>query len=93
MKLRNALLAATILAAPAAAFAQPVDGLYIGAGAGGNILQTEASHRGPAVSFGRGTDIRFNAGPVVVGSVGYGLAEPACASNSRALATRTRSTT
>ena len=73
MKLRNALLAATVLAAPVAAFAQPVDGLYIGAGAGGNILQTEAVHRGP-LNFGKGSDYRFNAGPVVVGSVGYGLA-------------------
>ena len=73
MKLRNALLAATVLAAPVAAFAQPVDGLYIGAGAGGNILQTEAVHRGP-IGFGHGSDYRFNAGPVVVGSIGYGLA-------------------
>ncbi len=73
MKLRNALLAATVLAAPVAAFAQPVDGLYIGAGAGGNILQTEAVKRGP-LNYGRGSDYRFNVGPVVVGSVGYGLA-------------------
>ena len=41
MKLRNALLAATILAAPFAVSAQPVSGVYVGAGAGGNILQTE----------------------------------------------------
>ncbi len=73
MKLRNALLAATMLAAPVAAFAQPVDGLYIGAGAGGNILQTEAVHRGPG-NFGHGSDYRFDVGPVVIGSVGYGLA-------------------
>ncbi len=81
MKLRNALLAATVLAMPAAilaapaAQAQPADGLYIGAGAGGNILQTEAVRsisNGPA-NFGRGTDYRFDAGPVVVASVGYGL--------------------
>ncbi|WP_158745575.1 OmpA family protein [Acidisphaera sp. L21] len=75
MKLRNALLAATVLAAPVAVHAQPVDGLYIGAGAGGNILQTEAVKRasnGPS-NFGKGSDYRFDAGPVVVGSVGYGL--------------------
>ncbi len=75
MKLRNALLAATVLAAPVAVHAQPVDGLYIGAGAGGNILQTEAVKRasnGPT-NFGRGSDYKFDAGPVVVGSVGYGL--------------------
>ena len=76
MKLRNALLAATILAAPVALRAQPVDGLYIGAGAGGNLLQNETVRRitnGPA-NFGRGSDYRFDVGPVVVGSVGYGLA-------------------
>ncbi len=75
MKLRNALLAATILALPVAVHAQPVDGLYIGAGAGGNILQNETVKRisnGPA-NLGHGSDYKFNAGPVVVGSVGYGL--------------------
>ena len=41
MKLRNALLAATILAAPVAAKAEPVSGIYIGAGAGINIMQNE----------------------------------------------------
>ena len=41
MKLRAALLTATILAAPVVAMAQPVDGLYIGAGAGGNIMSDQ----------------------------------------------------
>ena len=76
MKLRNALLAATILAAPIAVHAQPVDGLYIGAGAGANILQTETIRRLPGgnPAIGRGSDLKFNIGPVVVGSIGYGLA-------------------
>ena len=39
MKLRSALLAATMLAIPFAANAQPVTGLYVGAGAGVNITQ------------------------------------------------------
>ena len=40
MKLRNALMGAAVIAAmPLAAHAQ-VDGLYVGAGAGYNILQT-----------------------------------------------------
>ena len=81
MKLRNALLAATILAAPIAVSAQPVSGLYIGAGAGGNILQDETvSHTagfprvgGLANRDGPGSNIKFDAGPVVIGSVGYGL--------------------
>ena len=34
MKFRNALLAATVLALPLAANAQPVTGLYVGAGVG-----------------------------------------------------------
>jgi outer membrane protein OmpA-like peptidoglycan-associated protein len=41
MQLRSALLAATVLATPFAASAQPVTGLYIGAGAGVNITQKE----------------------------------------------------
>jgi outer membrane protein OmpA-like peptidoglycan-associated protein len=36
MKLRTVLLAATVLAVPVAAHAQPIEGLYIGAGVGGN---------------------------------------------------------
>ena len=51
MKLRSALLAATILAAPAAAIAQPtyadtrpstLNGLYIGAGAGANFMHDQS---------------------------------------------------
>jgi len=41
MKLRSALLAATVLALPFAANAQPVTGLYIGGGAGVNFTQKE----------------------------------------------------
>jgi OOP family OmpA-OmpF porin len=38
MMLRKALLAATILAMPVAAMAQPVTGLYVAGGIGGNYL-------------------------------------------------------
>ena len=41
MKLRSALLAATVLALPFAASAQPVTGLYVGLGAGVNITGQE----------------------------------------------------
>ena len=42
MKLRSALLAATVLAAaPVVAKAQAISGLYIGAGAGANFMQPE----------------------------------------------------
>ena len=75
MKLRIALLAATVLAAPFAVHAQPVDGLYIAGGAGANLVQDyDLKHTSPArAGFGAGTNYRFNVGPAVVGSVGYGL--------------------
>ncbi len=41
MNFRNALLSATMLALPVAASAQPITGLYIGAGAGVNVMQDE----------------------------------------------------
>jgi OOP family OmpA-OmpF porin len=41
MKLRGALLAASLMAAPLVASAQPVTGLYMGAGLGVNIMQSE----------------------------------------------------
>ena len=74
MRLRSTLMATAMLGLPALASAQPVNGLYVGAGAGGNILQNESIQRsrGP-VNFGRGSDYKFDAGPVVIGSVGYGL--------------------
>src|SRR6478752_3145723 len=39
MQLRSALLAATVLATPIAASAQPVTGLYVGGGVGMNFTQ------------------------------------------------------
>jgi OmpA-OmpF porin, OOP family len=69
MKLRIALLTASMLGSPFAVAAQPIDGLYIGAGAGANLLQTEAIHNHPLA----GSNVQFNAGPIVIGSVGYGL--------------------
>ncbi len=68
MKLRSALLAATILAAPAAAIAQPVSGLYVGAGVGPNYL-TELTAKAPTGS----AKIRESIGFVGLASVGYGL--------------------
>ena len=41
MQLRSALLAATMLATPFVASAQPVTGLYVGGGVGVNITQKE----------------------------------------------------
>jgi outer membrane protein OmpA-like peptidoglycan-associated protein len=84
MKLRSALLGATLLAAPVAAVAQPVDGLYVGLGAGYNYLQDQKVENyglsqgnalsGPSGTFNTpGEKLTGNGGPIVVGSIGYGL--------------------
>ncbi len=41
MKIRTALLAATMLAAPLVAKAQPIPGLYISGGLGGNVMSSQ----------------------------------------------------
>ncbi len=64
MSLKKALLAATMLALPLAAQAQPVTGLYIGAGAGINLLQSTKD---------RGVEVSTDLGYVGVVSVGYGF--------------------
>ncbi len=84
MKLRSALLAATVLAAPIAAKAEAISGLYIGAGAGANWLQEETLKSVGFPQAGirqtnidrRGltsTKVRSDIGPIGVVSVGYGL--------------------
>jgi outer membrane protein OmpA-like peptidoglycan-associated protein len=72
MKFRNALVAATILALPVAAKAQPISGLYIGGGAGVNIMQDEDVK---VNSFGGNGSGHFKStlGPAVSISLGYGL--------------------
>jgi outer membrane protein OmpA-like peptidoglycan-associated protein len=72
MKFRNALVAATILALPVAAKAQPISGLYIGAGAGVNIMQDEHAKVTSSAAFGSG-DLKTRVGPAVAISLGYGL--------------------
>lgn len=80
MMLRKALLAATVLALPvmalpAIAQAQPVTGLYVAGGIGGNYLMDTKTKFQPAT--GTSTinpgKYRSNGGPVGVASVGYGL--------------------
>ncbi len=84
MKLRSTLLAATVLAAPIAAKAEAISGLYIGAGAGANFLQDE---KVKSVGFPQagipqtnlnargssGTKIKTNTGFVGLASIGYGF--------------------
>jgi outer membrane protein OmpA-like peptidoglycan-associated protein len=71
-----ALLAGSVLVVPAAAFAQPVDGLYVGAGAGVNLLQNETIKGldlGAAGTIGQHSNPKFNAGAAGVVSLGYGF--------------------
>jgi outer membrane protein OmpA-like peptidoglycan-associated protein len=78
MRIRNALLAATFLAMPLAAQAQPISGLYVGAGAGVNLLQeSDVSITGPlatgATRAQNSGTVEFNYGWVGVVSLGYGF--------------------
>ncbi len=85
MKLRNLLLAATVLAAPLAlashaAKAQPVTGPYVGLGFGYNIEQTQKAKNifinrrgGTANGVPNDAHISMHNGFVGEGSLGYGL--------------------
>lgn len=73
MTLRTALMAATILALPMVAEAQPITGLYVGAGAGYNWMQPEKTNAlTTPVTRGEGW-LNSNGGAVALGSIGYGL--------------------
>ena len=84
MKVRNVLLAATMLAVPAVAFAgAPVSGVYVGAGAGFDYLNSQnAKHivlpapvpgnTGAGVGINNG-NLKSNGGFVGLGSVGWGF--------------------
>lgn len=72
MMLRNALLAATILALPVAAKAQPVTGLYIAGGIGGNYLMETNTKLSTKLGTGSGK-VQNKGGLVGVASIGWGL--------------------
>jgi outer membrane protein OmpA-like peptidoglycan-associated protein len=76
MKLKNTLLAATLIAAPLSSQAQPanpppVTGLYISLGAGGNILMDEHLVNGAGTASD--AKMRSRIGPAAVVALGYGL--------------------
>ncbi|MGI4945045.1 MAG: OmpA family protein [Janthinobacterium lividum] len=74
MRIRTALLATTLLgAAPIAAMAQPISGIYVGAGAGYNLLQDEHLRPSPGLGQTAHTRYRFGNGYDGVASVGYGF--------------------
>ncbi len=72
MQFRSALLLTAILAAPAAAHSQPFRGVYIGGGAGLNILGQESIHSSTGLGLSSGRALLSN-GFVGLGSVGYGF--------------------
>jgi outer membrane protein OmpA-like peptidoglycan-associated protein/outer membrane protein W len=78
MSLKKALLAATMLALPLTAQAQPISGLYVGAGAGINwLMESDIDVSGAAVSgltaAQRNGSAEFDLGWVGVVSLGYGF--------------------
>lgn len=68
MSFKKALLAATVLSLPLAAQAQPVTGLYVGAGVGANYNQDRTER-----AFGDSFTVRSEIGVATVGSVGWGF--------------------
>jgi len=78
MQLRNLLLAATVMALPLTAHAQPVTGLYVGAGAGVNIMLDEpinsATFGGAPTGPANGQfNLQTNVGAAGVASLGWGF--------------------
>ena len=75
MKLRSALLASAMMALPlAAANAQAIDGLYIGAGAGANFMQRDKIKLGAGVAPGPAAgSVTESPGPIVSLSLGWGF--------------------
>lgn len=79
MKLRTLMLATPIIAVPTFVYAQPVTGLYIGAGVGWNYLFSEDLKNVATQSAAFGglpvpnKSVNFGSGIVAVGSIGYGL--------------------
>jgi outer membrane protein OmpA-like peptidoglycan-associated protein len=66
-------MAATVLASPFAALAQPADGFYIGGGVGANYMQHENFQIGSAGGGSGSTDLKSRIGPAFSLSAGYGL--------------------
>jgi OmpA-OmpF porin, OOP family len=74
MRYRGAVLATALLAMPLAAIAQPVSGLYVGAGLGADLPQnTRVTPVGPSIDGFDHAKLVQQVGAMGVGAVGYGL--------------------
>ena len=71
MSLKKALMAATVLSLPVAAQAQPISGLYVGAGVGANYREATTANI-PAVTVGN-DKVSTRWGWAAVGSIGWGF--------------------
>ena len=65
-----ALAALAAFVAPATLRAQPIQGVYVSLGAGYNFLDDEGTRPAPGIGLG-GSNLTFNGGAAMVGSVGY----------------------
>ena len=78
MQFRGALLAASVLAVPIAASAQPVTGLYVSGGAGVNLMldQNVGAVTGPSGNeFATNGNLSSRVGPAFQGAVGWGFGD------------------
>jgi OmpA-OmpF porin, OOP family len=75
MRMKIALLAGSVLVLPAVAGAEPVSGLYVGAGIGANFPQNQTvkGFTAGGVTVGKGDNPKFDTGWLGVASVGWGL--------------------
>ena len=74
LNFKNTLLAATmLLAVPQLAQAQPISGVYLGAGAGINFLQAQSINAASLPHPVQGAQTSYQDGWAGVGSVGYGF--------------------
>ncbi len=73
MSFRKALLAATVFALPVAAQAQPISGLYVGAGIGLNALMDSDVDLNNRFAAPRGGEVQFDYGWAAVVSLGWGF--------------------
>jgi outer membrane protein OmpA-like peptidoglycan-associated protein len=72
MAFRKAILAVGLLGMPIAAHAQPISGLYLGAGAGVNFMQNETDKSIDGVVT-PGKELELGTGAAAVGAVGWGF--------------------
>jgi outer membrane protein OmpA-like peptidoglycan-associated protein len=74
MRYRGAVLATALLAAPLMAAAQPVNGLYVGAGIGAVLPQnTHVTPGAPSIGGASHLKLEDNLGFGGIGTIGYGL--------------------